>query len=101
MQFPDASGKNLNMMYPVDNTDGTMRETKQLLPSTNGYYNIPKQADGSIEIWFAPEKPKEVPGAAFIQTIPGRKFLAALRLYGTEDAFYDQTWKPDDVVKVK
>jgi hypothetical protein len=36
----------------------------------------------------------EVPG-------PGRNFLVALRLYGTEDAFYDQTWKPDDVVKVK
>ncbi|WP_267241138.1 hypothetical protein [Pseudomonas sp. UFMG81] len=39
--------------------------------------------------------------AAFIQTLPGRHFLVALRLYGSEDAFYDQTWKPDDVVKVK
>jgi hypothetical protein len=82
-------------------TDGTMPETKQLLPSTNGYYNIPKQSDGSIEIWFGPEKPTDVVDAAFIQTIPGRNFLIALRLYGAEDAFYDQTWKPDDVVKVK
>jgi len=82
-------------------TDGTMPETKQLLPSTNGYYNIPKQSDGSIEIWFGPEKPADVVDAAFIQTIPGRNFLIALRLYGAEDAFYDQTWKPDDVVKVK
>jgi hypothetical protein len=82
-------------------TDGTMPETKQLLPSTNGYYNIPKQSDGSIEIWFGPEKPDGIVDAAFIQTIPGRNFLIALRLYGAEDAFYDQTWKPDDVVKVK
>lgn len=82
-------------------TDGTMPETKQLLPSTNGYYNIPKQADGSIEIWFGPQKPDGVADAAFIQTIPGRDFLVALRLYGAEDAFYDQTWKPDDIVKVK
>lgn len=82
-------------------TDGTMPETKQLLPSTNGYYNIPKQSDGSIEIWFGPEKPADVVDAAFIQTIPGRNFLVALRLYGAEDSFYDQTWKPDDVVKVK
>jgi hypothetical protein len=82
-------------------TDGTMPETKQLMPSTNGYYNIPKQSDGSIEIWFGPEKPNDVADAAFIQTIPGRDFLVALRLYGAEDAFYDQTWKPDDVVKVK
>jgi hypothetical protein len=27
--------------------------------------------------------------------------LVALRLYGTRVQFYDQTWKPDDVVKVK
>ncbi|MEN5033629.1 DUF1254 domain-containing protein [Pseudomonas sp. TWI929] len=82
-------------------TDGTMPETKQLLPSTNGYYDIAKQADGSIEIWFGPEKPKDVADNAFIQTIPGRNFLATVRLYGTGDAFYDQTWKPDDLVKMK
>lgn len=82
-------------------TDGTMPETKQLLPSTNGYYDIAKQSDGSIEIWFGPEKPQDVADNAFIQTIPGRNFLATVRLYGTEDAFYDQTWRPDDLVKVK
>ena len=82
-------------------TDGTMPETDQLMPSTNGYYDIPKQQDGSIEIWFGPEKPKDVVDAAFIKTIPDRNFLVTLRLYGAEDAFYDQTWKPDDVVKVK
>jgi hypothetical protein len=31
----------------------------------------------------------------------GRDFLVALRLYGTGVEFYDQSWKPDDVVKVK
>ncbi|WP_074173482.1 hypothetical protein [Caballeronia calidae] len=41
-------------------TDGTMPETSQLLPSTNGYYDIPKQADGSIEILFGPQKPLDV-----------------------------------------
>ena len=30
-----------------------------------------------------------------------REFLVALRLYGTGVEFYDQSWKPDDVVKVK
>jgi hypothetical protein len=31
----------------------------------------------------------------------GRNFLVALRLYGTGVEFFDQTWKPDDVVKVE
>lgn len=82
-------------------TDGTMPETEQLLPSTNGYYDLPKNEDGSIDIWFAPTKPSGVADSAFIQTISGRHFLVALRLYGTEVEFFDQTWKPDDVVKVK
>jgi hypothetical protein len=82
-------------------TDGTMPETDQLLPSTNGYYDIPKNKDGSIDIWFGPTKPDGVADAAFIKTISGRHFLVALRLYGAGTEFYDQTWKPDDVVKVK
>ncbi|WP_430647181.1 DUF1254 domain-containing protein [Agromyces sp. GXS1127] len=80
-------------------TDGTMPETEQLLPSTNGYYDLPQNDDGSLDIWFGPAKPDGVVDAAFIQTVPGRNFIVALRLYGTEHAFYDQTWKPDDIVK--
>lgn len=81
-------------------TDGTMPETEQLLPSTNGYYDLPKHDDGSIDLWFGPERPDGVVEQAFVQTIPGRDFLVAFRLYGTETEFYDQTWKPDDLVKV-
>lgn len=80
-------------------TDGTMPETDQLLPSTNGFYDFPKSSDGSIEIWFGPSKPAGVADAAFIKTVPGRNFIAAVRLYGAESPFYDQTWKPDDLVK--
>src|SRR5690606_9913808 len=81
-------------------TDGTMVETAQLLPSTNSYYDIPQNEDGSIDIWFGPEQPDDVVDSAFIQTAPDRNFVCCLRLYGTEHAFYDQTWKPDDLVKV-
>ncbi|WP_347355165.1 DUF1214 domain-containing protein, partial [Bordetella bronchiseptica] len=63
--------------------------------AVHGYYDIPKQKDGSTEIWFGPQKPADVADAAFIKTIPNRNFLVTLRLYGAEDAFYDQTWKPD------
>ncbi|HEX4501795.1 MAG TPA: DUF1214 domain-containing protein [Scandinavium sp.] len=80
-------------------TDGTMPETDQLLPSTNGYYNLPKNEDGSLDIWFGPTKPEGVADNAFIKTVPNRNFLVALRLYGTGDAFYDQTWVPDDLVQ--
>ena len=37
-------------------------------------------------------------GAMVCFSWPSRQ---SLRLYGSETAFFDQTWKPDDVVKVK
>ena len=81
-------------------TDGTMPETPQLLPSINSYNDVATNQDGSIDLYFAPEKPGEVPESNWIQTVDGRDFLVALRLYGAEVDFYDQSWKPDDIVKV-
>jgi hypothetical protein len=80
--------------------DGTMPETPQLLPSRNQYDKVVTADDGSVELWFAPDKPEGVDGKNWIQSIPGRAQLIAVRLYGTGTEFYDQTWKPDDAVKV-
>src|SRR5215475_6752615 len=82
-------------------TDGTMPETPQLLPSINGFNEVKKNADGSIDLYFGPAKPTGAPDSNYIQTVKGRNFIVALRLYGTGVEFFDQTWKPDDVVKVK
>jgi hypothetical protein len=82
-------------------TDGTMTEAAQLLPSINGFNKVASNGDGSVDLWFAPDKPADVPDSNWIQTVNGRDVLIALRLYGTGVQFFDQTWKPDDVVKVK
>jgi hypothetical protein len=82
-------------------TDGTMTEAAQLLPSINGFNDVAKNDDGSIDLYFGPEKPAGAPASNWIQTVKGRNFLAALRLYGTGAEFFDQTWKPDDLVKLK
>lgn len=81
--------------------DGTMVEAPQLMPSINGLNEVATNNDGSIDLWFGPEKPGGAPESNWIQTVDGRNFLVALRLYGTGVEFFDQTWKPDDVVKAK
>jgi hypothetical protein len=81
--------------------DGTMPETPQLMPSINGYEKVTKNEDGSIDLYFGPSKPDGVGDKNWIQTVEGRDFLVALRLYGADIPFFDQTWKPDDVVKIK
>ena len=82
-------------------TDGTMPEAAQLLPSINGFNKVATNDDGSVDLYLGPEKPAGAPDSNWIQTMKGRNFLVALRLYGTGVEFYDQTWKPDDVVKLK
>ncbi len=80
--------------------DGTMPETPQLLPSRNQFDKVEIADDGSVELWFSPEKPDGVGEKNWIQSIPGRAQMVAVRLYGTGAEFYDQTWKPDDLVKL-
>jgi hypothetical protein len=36
----------------------------------------------------------------WIATIPNRAFFVNARLYAPTKAFFDRTWRPDDVVKV-
>jgi hypothetical protein len=82
-------------------TDGTMPETSQPFPGKNGYDKLVKNKDGSFDLYFGPTKPEGAPESNWIQTIDGRDWLAGLRLYGSAVEFFDQTWKPDDIVKVK
>jgi hypothetical protein len=82
-------------------TDGTMVQAPQLMPSINGFNKVATNPDGSTDLWFGPTRPADAPESNWIQTVPGRNFLVALRLYGTGVEFFDQSWKPDDVVKVE
>ncbi len=82
-------------------TDGMMTAAPQLMPSINGMNKVAANADGSVDIYFGPQKPANAAASNWIQTVDGRDFLVALRLYGTGVEFYDQSWKPDDMVKLK
>jgi len=81
--------------------DGTMPQTGQPFPSRNQFDRPPSNPDGSMDIYFGPTKPDGVDAKNWIQTLNGKAFLIAIRLYGSGTEFYDQTWKPDDVVKMK
>lgn len=78
--------------------DGTMPETEQAFPSRNQFDKVETNSDGSVELYFGPTRPASAPERNWIQTLRNRAFLVAVRLYGTDQTFYDQSWKPDDVV---
>ena len=68
------------------------------LPSINAMDRPRPETDGSTDIYFGPEQPE---GAAnWLKTVPGRGYFVIIRLYGPDQPYFDQTWKPDDIVKV-
>ena len=52
--------------------------------------------NGSIDIYFAPEAPAGHE-KNWLQTIPGKSWFVAFRVYGPEQAWIDQTWRPGDL----
>ena len=54
-------------------------------------------SDGSIDVYFAAEKPEGVVAQNWIRTLPDRGFFVYIRYYGPLKAFNDKTWVPNDV----
>lgn len=59
--------------------------------------NPVENADGSYDIYFGPEKPKDAPESNWVQTIPGRGWFTAMRLYNPSDELFDRRWILNDI----
>ncbi|HSY62547.1 MAG TPA: DUF1214 domain-containing protein, partial [Cytophaga sp.] len=59
-----------------------------------------KNADGSVDLYFGPTAP-EGKEKNWIQTIKGKHWFGYMRFYGPTEAYFDKSWKMDDIVKVK
>jgi hypothetical protein len=71
----------------------------QPFPSVSSYTKPMINADGSIDIFFGPEEPKEK--GNWIRTVPGKGWFPIFRFYSPSKPFFDKTWKLGDVAAVK
>ena len=53
-------------------------------------------ADGSYTIRFGPKAPKGHKGNC-VQTMPGKSYIAWLRLYGPLQPWVEKTWRPGEI----
>jgi hypothetical protein len=72
----------------------------QPFPSLNAMDKPVFNADSSIDLYLGPKSP-EGKEKNWLATVPGKGYFVILRLYGPEQAFFDQTWQPDDIKKLK
>jgi hypothetical protein len=61
---------------------------------------IEKNADGSYDVYFAPNPP-EGKESNWLQTIPGKSWFTILRMYGPLEPWINQTWRPSEIGLMK
>jgi hypothetical protein len=82
-----------------DNRTRSMIDTDQQRAGRSSLSGLDQNADGSIDLYFAPEPP-ERGETNWIKTIPGQGFFAMFRLFGPLEPLFDGTWKLSDIEKI-
>jgi hypothetical protein len=95
---PNIPAKQFWSVLVYDTLSRSQLQNGQPFPAVSSYTNPLINADGSVDIFFGPEEPKEK--ANWIRTVPGKGWFPYLRFYGPTEAYYDQTWKLEDIVAV-
>jgi hypothetical protein len=72
----------------------------QPIPSISSQGKLKYNEDGSIDLYFGPEPPPGAPPSNYIGTNEGEGFFVVIRLYSPGQAYFDKTWKPNDLVKL-
>lgn len=98
----DAPAKDFWSVVLYDPQTRSQLQSGQPFPSKNSRRNpdMATNADGSVDLWFAPEAPAGRE-ANWIQTVPGKGWFAILRLYGPLDPWFDKTWRPGEIELVE
>ena len=81
----------------IENVDATDKLRATSVDSRDK--NLQINADGSVDLYIGPKAPagKE---SNWLQTNVGEGWFPLIRTYGTEQAFFDKTWQPDEIEKI-
>ena len=66
----------------------------------SGTDNLTRNADGSVDIYFAPQLPQGVSETNWIKTTPEEGWFTLPRLYAPEQPILDKTWRWNDIEKI-
>ena len=88
-----------------DNQSRSMLETPQRYPraGSQGYPSPAAAADasGATTVYFGPQQPDGVARGNWIQTVPGKGWFVILRLYSPLEPFFDKSWRPGEIERVR
>jgi hypothetical protein len=97
--LPGIPANNFWSVVVYDALSRSELQNGQPLPSVSSYTQPTTNADGSIDILFGPEGPKE--NGNWIRTVPGKGWFPIFRFYGPGQPFFDKTWKLEDIAVIE
>ncbi len=84
-----------------DTQTRSLLQTDQPFPTVGSQNeSLEQNEDGSYDIYFAPKAPEGYSNN-WLQTIPGKSWFVAFRLYGPEQPWIDKTWRPGEIEMIK
>ncbi len=98
---PNPPVKDFWALTLYDTQTRSQLQTDQQFPTLGSQAEgVEKNPDGSYDIYFAPRPPEGKKGN-WLQTVPGKSWWLALRMYGPLQPWIDQTWRPGELEQVK
>ncbi len=94
---PDVPVNNFWAVTLYDTQTRTQLQTGQLFPTVGSQTKgMQKNADGSYDVYFAPEAPVGKEGN-WLQTNRDKSWFVILRMYGPLEPWINKTWRPGEI----
>ncbi|NOR80863.1 MAG: DUF1214 domain-containing protein [Methyloprofundus sp.] len=84
-----------------DEKINSIMKRDQPISSIGSLNELKYNKDGSVDLYFGPELPVGAPESNYLTTVSYESWSAQLRLFSPTQHFYDQTWQPGNVEKIK
>ncbi len=85
-------------LYDIDSR--CLLDNPQRKADLSSRQDLKKNADGSIDLYFGPKAPAGLE-SNWVQTVPGKQWFSYFRLYGPTEAYFDKSWKLDDITLIQ
>jgi hypothetical protein len=95
---PNIPAGNFWSVVVYDSLSRSELQNGQRLPSVSSYAKPKVNADGSIDIFFGPDEPREK--GNWIRTVAGKGWFPIFRFYSPTQAYFDKTWKLNDIERL-
>jgi len=95
---PNIPAGNFWSVVVYDALSRSELQNGQPLPSVSSYSNPTVNADGSLDVVFGPEAPKQK--GNWIKTVAGKGWFPIFRFYGPTEPFFSKAWVLNDIEPV-